>query len=123
MTDTQHSQEKEALEDAANRLLTYPGIGQVAQLSYTETTDWITHDDGSVSGTNYGNSVKWSANALAAFAMWTAAQEQPPPTSPPPSQPPSPPPQPQPPVTGAEPAVGAPVGTQDEWDAMKPTDA
>lgn len=89
MTDTQHSQEKEALEDAANRLLTYPGIGQVATLAYTETTDWITHDDGSVTGTNYGNGVKWSANALAAFAMWTAAQQPAPPVSPPPPPPPS----------------------------------
>jgi hypothetical protein len=119
MTDTQHSQEKEALEDAANRLLAYPGIGQVATLTYTETTDWITHDDGSVTGTNYGNSVKWSANALAAFAMWTAAQQQPPPTSPPPPPPPVDPP----PATGAEPAIGAPVATQEEWADMNPKDA
>lgn len=84
MVDVQHSQEKEALEDAANRLLTYPGIGQVATLAYTEITDWITHDDGSVTGTNYGNGVKWSANALAAFAMWVAAQQAPPVSPPPP---------------------------------------
>jgi hypothetical protein len=52
--------------------------------------------------------------------VYTApATQQPPPVSPPPPPPPSDPP----PATGAEPAIGAPVATQEEWADMNPKDA
>lgn len=92
-----HSTEVEAFQDAANQALIAPGTTVQVQPPAYEV-------------------------------VYTApAAQQPPPVSPPPpppvSPPPPPPPSGPPPTTGAEPAIGAPVGSQAEWDAMKPKDA
>lgn len=52
MTDAQHSEEKEALEDAIGRTAIYRGVALCVP-SITRVGGWVTHDDGSVTGPNY----------------------------------------------------------------------
>lgn len=91
-----HTTEVEAFQDAANQALAAPGTTVQVQPPAYEV-------------------------------VYTTPVSQPaPPVSPPPPPPPvSPPPPPPPPspASGSEPAIGAPVATEEEWDAMNPKDA
>lgn len=111
MSDAQHTQEKEALEDASNRLLVLDGVA-IGTLAYTMVGTWTTKDGGVVTGPGYTVAFTPSAQLKAWKAAWDAAQVPvtPPPVDPPPVSPPPPPPV-DPPVTppadGSEPNIGA----------------
>lgn len=82
MTDTTHSQEKEALEDAANRVLTLDSVA-LGRLAFTQKSDWLTAPDGSITGTAYTTAFVPSQDVLAWKAAWEAAQVQSAPAAPP----------------------------------------
>ena len=52
MTDAQHSEEKEALEDAIGRAAVYRGVA-LCLPEITRVGSWLTRDDGTVTGPNY----------------------------------------------------------------------
>lgn len=91
MSDAKHNQQKEALEDATNRVASYRGIN-IGTIGYTMTTPWVTHDDGSITGPSYAPpELKLSAQIKAILDAYLDGQSAPP-SDPPPSDPVEPPP-------------------------------
>jgi hypothetical protein len=123
MSDAQHSQEKEALEDAANRLLVVDGI-VLGSFAFTEVGMWTTKDGGIIAGPGYTVTFTPTDDCKAAIAAFVSAQ-QPAPVSPPPPPPPPPPtpppPPPPPPGNGSAGSGDAnPDGTTDQPGAVEP---
>lgn len=86
MSDAQHTQEKEALEDASNRLLTLDGIA-LGTLAYTMVGTWTTKDGDVVTGPGYTVRFVPSAQLKAWKAAYDAAQAGGGPVNPPPPDP------------------------------------
>lgn len=132
MSDAQHTQEKEALEDASNRLLVLDGQ-PVGTLAYTMVGTWTTKDGGVVTGPGYTVRFAPSAQLKAWKAAYDAAQAAPPTTPPvdppkdppPPVEPPSEPPPVDPPADPQLPSDGsAPnIGAIQPGDTFVPPDA
>lgn len=93
MTDAQHSEEKEALQDAIGRTAIYRGVA-LCTPSITRVGSWVTHDDGSVTGPNYTVTCEPSpeVKALIDAAQATPVDPEPTPADPPPNPTPDPPP-------------------------------
>lgn len=113
MTDTNHNEEKEALETALNHTAIYRGI-QLCTVAITRADDWLAHDDGTVTGPGYTTAVAPSpeVKALIDASLDPAPPIGPPPSPPTPADPPPPPPVDVPPPddTPDEPPVPPTVG-------------
>lgn len=124
MSDAQHMQQKEALQDGANRVLAegYRGL-PIGNFGFTMVGMWVTHDDGSSTGPNIAPPVftldKTIKAVLDAWLDGTALPPAPGSAQPPPvNQPPPPPP---PPDTGsAGPGESNPDGTTDQPGTFNP---
>ena len=120
MSDAQHTQEKEALEDASNRLLVVDGI-VIGTLAYTMIGTWTTKDGGVVTGPGYTVAFRPSADAIKAIALLKAGAVTPPVSGGgsdaggvPPAGPADPPTDPKPPETGGGSDPGTPPGGPSE---------
>lgn len=133
MSDAQHTQEKEALEDASNRLLVVDGV-VLGTLAYTMIGTWTAKDGGVVTGPGYTVAFRPSADAIKAIALLKAGAVTPPVITPPtdtgggsgsgtpPGGTTEPPPDPQPPVD--PPATGASnIGAIQPGDTWQPPEA
>lgn len=104
MTETNHNEEKEALETALNHTAIYRGI-QLCTVAITRVDDWVVHGDCTVTGPGYTTAVAPSHEVK---ALIDASMDPAPPIGPPPS-PPADPPTDVPPPDGAPADPATPI--------------